>query len=328
MIELKEGSSPYCRQNRYKFVLWIMGVSRSGSETSRVLAERLTGLRAARQIITQDPEESVRWSTHDYPSPLARWNYHPEIEIHLIRRSQGRFIVGDFVGTFQAGHLSIVGSGLPHDWVSNLEEGETVNDRDVVIQIDPAWLSSGTQFMPELKEIQPLLVQAARGVEFSGYTSRAAADVMEIMGAATGLERLKAFFELLTLLARSPLTERKALATEFFQPQLDDQAAAVVDLVLEYAFSGHTGNISMAEAASQVGMSEPTFSRYFKRATGQNFSELIRKLRVAHAKRLLRETDLPIAAVCFEVGFNNLSNFNRQFLRETRATPRQFRSNQ
>jgi AraC-like DNA-binding protein len=285
----------------------------------------LTGLRAAREIITTNPDQSVRMAKHDYPSPVARWNYHPEIEIHLIRKGAGRFIVGDFVGTFRAGHVALVGSGLPHDWVSDLAKGEVLVGRDVVIQIDPAWLEACSALMPELHELSPLLAESARGIEFAGRTAIVAAELMETMADATGIDRLRALFQLLDLLVVSPASDRRVLATEFFQPQLDERAAAVVDIVLEYVFAGHTSTISMAEAAQKVGMSSTNFSKYFKNATGQNFSELLRKLRVAHAGRLLHETKKPVSDICYEVGFTNLSNFNRQFLRETGSTPRQYR---
>lgn len=290
-----------------------------------MLAERLTGMRAAREVITLDEDHSVRWIEHDYPTPAARWNYHPEYEIHLIRQGTGRFIVGDHVGTFAAGHVSIVGSGLPHDWVSDLAPDEVIVNRDAVIQIDPTWIAKWTELMPEAREIRPLLAESARGIEFAPATADVAAPIINRIGLTTGLERLTLLLELLTLLARSPAGDRTPLATEFFMPQLDDRAAAIVDIVLEYAFAGHAGQVSVGEAADLVGMHEATFSKYFKKATGQNFSELIRKLRIAHAGRLLTTTTLPIAAVCYEVGYTNLSNFNRQFLAEKGVTPRQHR---
>lgn len=292
---------------------------------ARMLAERLTGMRAAREVITLDESHSVRWIEHDYPTPVARWNYHPEYEIHLIRRGTGRFIVGDHVGTFAAGHVSLIGSGLPHDWVSDLEPGEIVPERDAVLQFDQQWIDRWVELMPEAREIRPLLEDSARGLEFSGATAASAAPLIDAIGLASGLERLALLVELLTVLARSPRVERTPLATEFFRPQLDDRASAIVDIVLEYAFTGHAGHVSVGEAAELVGMQEATFSKYFKKATGQNFSELIRKLRIAHASRLLSTTAMPIATVCFEVGYANLSNFNRQFLADKGMTPREFR---
>lgn len=290
------------------------------------LAERLLGMRANREVIPADPDHSVRWHEHDYPSPLARWNYHPEYEIHLIRKGTGKFIVGDHIGTFEAGHVSLVGSGLPHDWVSDLEPGEVLENRDAVIQFDGKWVQQAAATIPEMAEVLPLLEQSARGIEFLERSATAAAAAIEAMGTSTGLERLHHLFELFAILAHAPQEERRYLADEWFRPQLDGQAAAVVDIVLEYVFSNHAGNVKMSEAAALVGMPEPTFSKYFKRSTGQNFSDLVRKLRLAHARRLLEHTDKPISDICYEVGFSNLSNFNRHFLNETGAAPRAYRS--
>lgn len=289
------------------------------------LAERLLGMRANREVIPEDPNHSVRWHEHDYPSPVARWNYHPEYELHLIRKGTGKFIVGDHIGTFEAGHVVLVGSGLPHDWVSDLEPGEVLQGRDALIQFDGKWVEQAASIIPEMAEVKPLLEQSSRGIEFLGRTARTAAASIDAMGTSTGLERLHHLFELLGTLARAPQEERRYLADEWFRPQLDGQAAAVVDIVLEYVFSNHAGSVKMSEAAALVGMSEPTFSKYFKRATGQNFSDLVRKLRLAHARRLLEHSDKAISDICYEVGFSNLSNFNRHFLNDAGVTPRHYR---
>ncbi|QCB96381.1 AraC family transcriptional regulator [Arthrobacter sp. PAMC25564] len=289
------------------------------------LAERLLGMRANREVIPEDPDHSVRWHEHDYPSPVARWNYHPEYELHLIRKGTGKFIVGDHIGTFEAGHVALVGSGLPHDWVSDLEPGEVLLGRDALIQFDGKWVEQAMSIIPEMAEVKPLLEQSSRGIEFLGRSAQSAAISIDAMGISTGLERLHHLFELLTVLARAPQEERRYLADEWFRPQLDGQAAAVVDIVLEYVFSNHAGSVKMSEAAALVGMSEPTFSKYFKRATGQNFSDLVRKLRLAHARRLLEHSDKAISAICYEVGFSNLSNFNRHFLNDAGETPRDYR---
>ncbi|WP_082507018.1 AraC family transcriptional regulator [Arthrobacter sp. Leaf337] len=289
------------------------------------LAERLLGMRANREVIPPDPNHSVRWHQHDYPSPVARWNYHPEYEIHLIRKGTGKFIVGDHIGTFEAGHVSLVGSGLPHDWVSDLEPGEVLENRDAVIQFDAKWVEQTAALVPEMAEVRPLLEQSARGIEFLGRSAETAAAAIEAMGSATGLERFRHLLELFAVLARAPQEERRYLADEWFRPQLDSQAAAVVDIVLEYVFGNHAGTVKMSEAAALVGMPEPTFSKYFKRATGQNFSDLVRKLRLAHARRLLEHSDKAISEICYEVGFSNLSNFNRHFLNDAGETPRAYR---
>ena len=60
-------------------------------------------------------------------------------------------------------------------------------------------------------------------------------------------------------------------------------------------------------------MTEVSFSRFFRQITGQTFSDYLITLRLDHASRLLVDSRLPVAEVCFQCGFNNLSNFNRIF---------------
>lgn len=295
------------------------------SDATVRLAERLTGLQANREVIPHEPGHSVRWHEHDYPSPIARWNYHPEYEIHLIRRGTGRFIVGDFLGTFEEGQVTLIGSGLPHDWVSDLEPGEVIENRDAVLQFDGEWLLRCAELMPELLEVEDVLQQSSRGIHFTGDTAVQAAAAIEMVGSTTGLERLNNVLRVLTIFARSPEADRRFLARDWFEPQLDGEAAAVVDIALEYIFANHSGAVRMSEVADLVGMTQSTFSKYFRKSTGQNFSEMVRKLRLAHACRLLDQTDTPISSICYDVGFSNLSNFNRHFQSEIGLSPRAYR---
>jgi transcriptional regulator GlxA family with amidase domain len=79
------------------------------------------------------------------------------------------------------------------------------------------------------------------------------------------------------------------------------------------------------EAARIVGMTQSGLSRFFARAAGRGFADTVRRLRVITACTMLFQTDRPIAEICFEAGYQNLSNFNRQFRAETGMTPREYR---
>lgn len=281
---------------------------------------------AEREVVVPDHESSVRLLEHDYPAPIARWNYHPEYEIHLIRKSTGRFIVGDHIGSFSPGHVALIGSGLPHDWMSDLRPGEVIHDRDKAVQFTGAWVDRASVELPELREPRPLLEQSSRGIQFIGRTALDAAEAIEAMAESDRLLRLVHLFRLLTILSRSPQEDRVLLAREWFTPpEAVSPAAVAAERGLDYIFENLTGTVRMAEAARLAGMSEPTFSRFFQRASGRTFSEMVRMLRVARARVLLEESDAPIATICYDVGFNNLSNFNRQFLREVGLTPRDYR---
>ena len=49
------------------------------------------------EVILPEPDHCFRWFEHDYPYDLARWNHHPEFEIHLIRQGSGKLVAGDYI---------------------------------------------------------------------------------------------------------------------------------------------------------------------------------------------------------------------------------------
>jgi AraC-like DNA-binding protein/mannose-6-phosphate isomerase-like protein (cupin superfamily) len=287
--------------------------------------EAFVGTPAVREVIPQDPRYSTRWHRHDYPSPIARWNFHPEYEIHLITQGTGRYIVGDSIGNFEAGQLVLVGPELPHDWVSHLEPDELIVGRDVVLQFLDSWIRSCMAIMPELTDLQTMLANSTRGIEFLGDTAAQGARLLEGIGRSSGTERLTSTLALLGTLAGAPEHERRYLANGWIPTLKDPEASAVVSRTLAYIFDNLTDDVRLSTAARMIGMSESAFSRYFKLASGHTFSDIVRRLRLAHACKLLDGTTEPVASIAQAVGYRNLSNFNRQFQAELHCTPLQYR---
>ena len=73
-------------------------------------------------------------------------------------------------------------------------------------------------------------------------------------------------------------------------------------------------------------MSPSSFSRFFKLRTGKSLSDYILDIRLGFAARMLVDSTKNISEICFECGFNNISNFNRIFKAKRGVTPREFRS--
>lgn len=286
------------------------------------------GAQAAREIIPRDPADSFRWRVHGYPDLLARWNVHPEYEIHLIRKGTGRYVIGDVVGSFSAGHLSMVGSNIPHDWISDLREGEYIPERDVVLQISPSWLDMCIEVLPELEEVRALLRRAKRGLEFGGDTAVAGARELELIGASQGMARLQHLFALLSLLTNAPTSDFVPLITgwntEFGDPE--SPSSELIDRAINYIFENINGDVTLTAAAHLAGMSPTSFSRFFKAASGNSFSDMVKRLRLTQACHLLRSTTVPIGVLARDVGYSNLSNFNYQFRATYGVTPREYRA--
>ncbi len=285
------------------------------------LAGKVMGRHSVREIVSVDPSSGFRWFEHDYPTAMARWNHHPELELHLIRHGTGTVVVGDYVGRFISGHVALIGANLPHDWISDLAPGEILKKRDTVLQFDGERMRQGFALFPEMQELDALLCEASRGIEFVGPTAEAAAALMIAIGDAHGLQRLQHLFGLFATLARAPASQRKLLASPLFAATRD----ADFERVVRYIVENIDRDVRMADAAKMAGLSEAGFSRTFKRMSGSNFVDYVRKLRVAQACRLLRQTQQPVSEICYEVGFGNLSNFNRQFRVEIGTSPTEYR---
>ena len=95
----------------------------------------------------------------------------------------------------------------------------------------------------------------------------------------------------------------------------------------EYINAHYQEEIRLNQLADMVGMTPVSFSRFFKLRTGKNLSDYIIDIRLGFAARLLVDSTMSIAEICYECGFNNLSNFNRIFKKKKECSPKEFREN-
>jgi len=268
-------------------------------------------------------DDTFLWRIDDYPWANSLWNFHPEFEIHLIRKSSGTAYVGDYIGNFGPGDLTIVGSNLPHDWVSHIGKGDRIPERDLVVQFHPDKIREASRYLPEMKRLDTLLTVAQRGLRFSGTTARRATLLLERIGAVGGLERLIRFLRVLELLADS--REYELLSSPDFSPNVDAATLNTMQRAILHIHGHFTEKIQLPDVASVVNMSTNTFSRFFIKNTGRSFTDYVVSLRIGRACKLLSESDETVTDICYEVGYTNLSNFNRAFLRHVGKTPSVYR---
>jgi len=96
-------------------------------------------------------------------------------------------------------------------------------------------------------------------------------------------------------------------------------------IILKYIETNYMHKITIADVADSVEFSESHFMRYFKETMGTSFVDYLREYRLTMASRLLLVSDATILSVAEEVGFDNLSYFNRAFKKHYGVTPSQYR---
>ncbi|MEO5594624.1 MAG: AraC family transcriptional regulator, partial [Chitinophagaceae bacterium] len=79
--------------------------------------------------------------------------------------------------------------------------------------------------------------------------------------------------------------------------------------------------LSRTQLASQVFLSEKYLSTLFKKEVGENLATYVNKYRIERAVQLLKETRLSISEIAFQVGYNSVQNFNKNFKIITRQSP-------
>jgi AraC-like DNA-binding protein len=259
---------------------------------------------------------------HGFPTPLARWHFHDEYELHLITATSGKAFVGDWIGPFQPGHLVLCGPRPPHNWISmDMPEGG-VAQRDLVIQFAHGPIAHAAEQIPELAEVMAMLDRSRLGIEFFGLSERAVQH-WHAVKAAHGVQRLTAFCAYLGDLAQG--TDYRLLSSVRMQGEDDDAGTDQVNALVNRITRDFAQPLAAGELAAELGMSESRFSRFFRRATGNTFTDFVNRIRVNRAGQLLMETDRQVTHICYEVGFNNIANFNRRFLEIKGVTPSEFR---
>ena len=264
----------------------------------------------------------IRCLAHGFPTPLARWHYHDEYELHLITATSGKAFVGDWIGPFEPGHVVLCGPRLPHNWVTmDLPEGG-VAERDLVIQFPHTPIEEASRHIPEMRAVLPLLERAKHGIEFFDIYPQALQHWRSVK-AAQGLARFGAFCTFLSELAQCK--DYRLLSNAQLQSVDNDAQLDQINAILSRITDNLNEDVSAADLARELGMTDSRFSRFFRRATGNTFTDFVNHVRINRACQWLMESDRPITNIGFDVGFNNIANFNRRFLDIKGMTPREYR---
>ncbi|HEY5585983.1 MAG TPA: AraC family transcriptional regulator [Ruminiclostridium sp.] len=88
-----------------------------------------------------------------------------------------------------------------------------------------------------------------------------------------------------------------------------------LDILFKYIEEHFKTKINLQKAASMLNLSDSYFSRYFKRITGRTFKEYIDFVKICEVEKLILSTSMNISQAAYEVGFCNVSSFNRVFKR-------------
>jgi AraC-like DNA-binding protein len=249
---------------------------------------------------------------------------HEEFQFTIIVSGTGTIIHGDYVGVFEAGDLFLIGSNVPHvfrcDEPYYLKKDKMAHAKTIFFNQEQiaALLTNFHEFEVLAKFLEAASLggraieagKMALGQQFLGLFS------------LPPFERVLAFLKFVQVVAKSE--QWKSLSRQSAR-HVREKEGKRLDDIISYTFSNYQKPITLAQIADIANMNISSFCRYFKQHTRRSYVDFLNEYRIQKACGLLSDPNCSIAQVAFEVGYTNLSNFNRQFRRLMKGTPSQYR---
>ncbi|MBU2491592.1 MAG: AraC family transcriptional regulator [Bacteroidetes bacterium] len=267
-------------------------------------------------------EESIKLQEDKLNYFYDLFHFHHEFQITLIIKGTGSYTIGESSGSFVQGDMFIIGSNVPHVFRSGREYYENnkliSHSRSIFFKEE----SFGPDFfnLPETKHIGKMFSEFPRGVKIkSDYKFT---KYFNAVFNSEGIEKLIRFLNLLNEICACP--ELQYLSAEKGIIKSSEQSDRRLNQVFNYVLNNYKNEIRLKTISAIANLSEPAFCRYFKKRTRKTFFNFLNELRISEACKLLLNKDISISEAAFEVGFNNISNFNRIFKSQMGVNPTEY----
>lgn len=252
-------------------------------------------------------------------------HHHPEYELNFIENGKGILrIMGDSLEQIDDLELCLVGNEqLEHGWVEP-ENRKAELMHEITIQFHPDLFLESLLNKQQFQSIAVLLEKAKKGIVFSRETIYSVRNRLKLLSEhESNFDSVIELFSILNALSKDK--NSRTLCNSSFIKKDDVSDSRRIQKAVNYIKLHYNERINLNEVANHVSMTTSSFSRFMKIRTGKNFIEYLNDLRLGFAARSLVNSNKTISEICFECGFNNISNFNRLFKQRKGSTPKEFR---
>ncbi|WP_353505603.1 AraC family transcriptional regulator [Vibrio sp. SCSIO 43136] len=197
----------------------------------------------------------------------------------------------------------------------------------LILWFRPQWLEGLIEATPELRILKTLLQESKYGLSYSNETAEKIYSLLNNHNSKKPHQQFMCVLEVLITLAEDPQTKKIASTpSSFIQVANDDVALERVESARGFIEDHYAKQIKISDLCQAIHLSESSTYRLFEKHFNESFSEHLKRFRTGKASELLVNTRYPIALIAEKTGFNNLSNFNRQFKTVKGMTPSEFRT--
>lgn len=254
-----------------------------------------------------------------------KFHHHQEVQITWIQKSYGSLLMGNAITTFEENDLLVIGANVPHSFQNDeifYEKNNTLTAEAISILFDENAFGKSFFDLPEMKNIRNFIKNADKGYRIKGETKNEVIVQLKLIEEKNGTERFLILMGILNRLSTSK--EIELLSNLSFLGNPTSSESKKLETIFQYTLDHYQRTIKLEEVAKNSNLSVSAFCRFFKLRTRKTFSQFVNEFRISVACKKLLLDDFSISEVCYEVGFTNLSNFNRQFKKITGFTPSQY----
>jgi len=261
-------------------------------------------------------QESFAIHSKMYPQSYSLWHHHKEYEVLYIVKHSGTAYVGDKILSYEEGALMLFCANLSHMLMPKLEStnafDEGVEDA-YVLHFSMDMIAKIVDCIPEFEPLNKLFNNWQRGMIFKNIKKNE--EILKIMQTITqdnSFDRVSHFFELLNIIENDK--DFEFIANPGYVNSINLPKGRL-EKVYEYSIKNFSDStICLEDIAESINMNKAAFCRYFKKITNKTYFEFLNEIRIGYAcKMLIEDKNKNITDIAYSCGFNNISNFNRQF---------------
>lgn len=274
--------------------------------------------------IPQTGKDAIHVQVDKVPHFYNHLHQHEEIQLTLIIKSEGTMIAGDYVSRFTEGDVYVIGSNQPHVFRNDISYFKRKKQAEsITVFFDENTFGKTFWQAPEIKSFQYFFRNSNGGFKIMGRKKEALKTKLMQIADADGFDKLLLFIEIIKLLSNKK--DLKPLSKITVQRSIKTFDGNRLNNILEFIFKESHRSIKLNEIASVANLTPVAFCKYFKTRTRKTYVHFLNEIRINNACQLLMNEDIPVTTVCYRVGFNNLSNFNKVFKKITGKTPKAYK---
>ncbi|MDW2797796.1 AraC family transcriptional regulator [Clostridium boliviensis] len=227
---------------------------------------------------------------------MAKSHYHEYYELYYLEYGKRYHMVDDSIYSLNSGEFIIFPPYSMH---------HSYGDNDVPFKRLLVYFTPETVMVPEVLHI---FSQSAGVYRFDTKTSQSVHFLLkEILKEQEDAEGYH--FDAMKMLLNQILIKTARRSDETAAPENQSR----ITEILHYLHNHYSENITLEDLASRFYISPYYLCREFKRYTNSTIIQYINNIRIIHAQRLFMETNRTITDISKEVGFSNVTHFNRVF---------------